>query len=276
MLLKMALNPKEKEEIKKFLSRKLEIKLKSYKADGSAKPFLEALVSTPTAREASFIHSLYTLIGGKVAEKLIEIIATPRFQEVVPQKKINGKLSTKASEKIREILQDLGRLGNDPKKRKPNAAKESAEILKLSKGVGAFEEDITDLYLRRKKEEFLIELKTAKPNKKGSKDFKRDILRFRAMSQENFFTLKIYVGMLYNPYWPNEYRWWTPLNYLDRKYELLIGEELWDFVGGKGTYNDLLGTIKGVADEYAPLIQAKIKEIRNKAYEVEKELRAVV
>ena len=38
----------------------------------------------------------------------------------------------------------------------------------------------------------------------------------------------------------NQYERWTLKGMLDLKYELRVPEEFWDFLGGTGTYNDLL------------------------------------
>ena len=48
------------------------------------------------------------------------------------------------------------------------------------------------------------------------------------------------IGILYNPYEPKPYERWTMKGILDRDHEVLIAEELWDFLGGEGTYADLL------------------------------------
>jgi len=265
----MALSKNLKRSIGSLLEKKLDEKLKKYSPEGMVKPFLEALVSAPTAREASFIHSLYTLVGGKVAEKIAEDIAKENFDKVIPQKTIEGIIPTKASEVIRTILRDLGKKPSASGVRKPNAKKDQSEVIKACRGKGKMEEDNVDLYLKRGKQEVYIEMKTAKPNKRGARDTKRDILRFRAISHKRP-NLKIFVGMIYNPYWPKQYNWRFPLQYLERETELIIGEEFWDFIGGKGTYKDLLRIVKNIAVKYKPLIQNKLKEIRKEALKVKR------
>ena len=48
------------------------------------------------------------------------------------------------------------------------------------------------------------------------------------------------VGIPYNPYEPKPYERWTLKGMLDLQHDILIAEELWNFIGGEGTYADLL------------------------------------
>ena len=46
--------------------------------------------------------------------------------------------------------------------------------------------------------------------------------------------------------------------------DFLVGEEYWDLLGGKGTYDDLLLIIEAAGKKYRPQIQQKIKEVAEK------------
>jgi len=48
------------------------------------------------------------------------------------------------------------------------------------------------------------------------------------------------LAIPYNPYEPEPYRRWTMRGMLDLEYEILVANEFWDFLGGKGTYEMIL------------------------------------
>lgn len=52
--------------------------------------------------------------------------------------------------------------------------------------------------------------------------------------------------MDYNPYEPQPYNRWTIRGMLDLENELKVSYEFWDFLGGKGTYQDLLDCFESV------------------------------
>ncbi|MDM8515481.1 TdeIII family type II restriction endonuclease [Desulfobacterales bacterium HSG16] len=55
--------------------------------------------------------------------------------------------------------------------------------------------------------------------------------------------------MPYNPYDPKPYSRWTMAGMLDLDNELKVAEEFWDFLGGKGAYDDLLGCFERIGIE---------------------------
>jgi hypothetical protein len=62
-----------------------------------------------------------------------------------------------------------------------------------------------------------------------------------------------YFGLYYNPGGPNreDYNWSVPSKIFDMLNDdcVLIGQEYWDFVGGKGTYASLLDVFGEVGEE---------------------------
>ncbi|HOK14393.1 MAG TPA: TdeIII family type II restriction endonuclease, partial [Candidatus Kapabacteria bacterium] len=91
-------------------------------------------------------------------------------------------------------------------------------------------------------EMFFIDLKTAKPNISNFKDFKRTLLEWAAIAYTQNIQAKIHtlIAIPYNPYEPKPYERWTIKGMLDDKHELMVGREFWDFLGGRGTYDNLL------------------------------------
>jgi hypothetical protein len=64
---------------------------------------------------------------------------------------------------------------------------------------------------------------------------------------------KTYFGLYYNPGGTNksDYNWSVPTKIFNMKKDtcVLIGNEYWDFVGGKGTYNSLLHIFKEIGHD---------------------------
>jgi len=98
---------------------------------------------------------------------------------------------------------------------------------------------------------FLIDIKTAKPNKGGFKEFKRTLLEWTAcvLAENPNAKVNTLIAIPYNPYEPKPYSRWTMTGMLDLKHELKVAEEFWDFLGGKNTYQQLLYSFERVGIE---------------------------
>jgi len=48
------------------------------------------------------------------------------------------------------------------------------------------------------------------------------------------------ISIPYNPYEPKPYQRWTMAGMLDLEEELMVAEDFWNFLGGKGVYIELL------------------------------------
>lgn len=112
---------------------------------------------------------------------------------------------------------------------------------------------------------FLIDLKTAKPNKGGFKEFKRTLLEWAAVSLAENPENKVntLIAMPYNPYEPQPYNRWTMTGMLDLDYELKVGKEFWDFLGGDGAYEDLLDCFEKVGIEMRDEIDSYFKNFKS-------------
>ncbi len=61
-------------------------------------------------------------------------------------------------------------------------------------------------------------------------------------------------------YEPEKYKRWTLKGMLDLKHDVLIAEELWDFIGGEGTYIELLNTCEEACIELRDEIDQYFKQ----------------
>lgn len=98
---------------------------------------------------------------------------------------------------------------------------------------------------------YLFDIKTAKPNAGGFKEFKRTLLEWVAVTlainpKANVQTI---IAIPYNPYDPKPYSRRTMRGMIDLENELKVAEEFWDFLGGKGAFADLLAIFEKVGLE---------------------------
>jgi hypothetical protein len=114
-----------------------------------------------------------------------------------------------------------------------------------------------DLYIRtRGGEDHYFEIKSAKPNKGQCIEMKQRLLTALAIRRQA--SIRTWWGVPYNPYGRGEYRWVYPLAFFDFEDEVMLGLPFWDFVGGTGTYEELLDLYRQVGDESAE----RIRELR--------------
>ena len=98
---------------------------------------------------------------------------------------------------------------------------------------------------------YLIDIKTAKPNAGAYREFKRTMLEWTAAMLADDPNAKIHtlIAIPYNPEHPKKYDRWTILGMLEIDQELLVAEGFWDFLGGKGCYEQLLDVFEEVGVE---------------------------
>ncbi|MDE0424025.1 MAG: TdeIII family type II restriction endonuclease [Candidatus Poribacteria bacterium] len=70
------------------------------------------------------------------------------------------------------------------------------------------------------------------------------------------------MGLPYNLYEPEPYKRWTLRGMFDLQYDILIAEELWNFIGGEGTYTDLLDAFEIAGIELRPEIDSYFEKFR--------------
>jgi type II restriction enzyme len=102
----------------------------------------------------------------------------------------------------------------------------------------------------------MFDLKTVKPNKTDFVSYKRNMLEWLAVYLFKNPKAKVntLISIPYNPYEPGAYKRWTMKGMLDVKKEVLVAKEFWDFLGGKGSYNDLLDCFEKAGIELRPEI----------------------
>ncbi len=235
----MVLNKSTIENVQKIIECSIINKLNHYKQESFYMPFHFRLLGKDKMALYSFIQSLNTTFGTSIFEPVAVEIAKENFSNVQKQYIIGDQIREGCQNAVQEIINDLSISG------KPNKSKE-LKIIKKAASEGKINNLKTvkvDLFIETEDEvKYLFDLKTVKPNLSNFKDLKRTLLEWAGIIYTQNPTAKVntIVAIPYNPYEPKPYERWTLKGMLDDKHELMVGKEFWDFLGGDGTYEDLL------------------------------------
>jgi len=252
----MSLSFVQKQKINSLLSSKLEAKIKSYGRETTSMPFLARLIQDNEKIAAySFIHSMATTLGMSIYEEVSVIIATETADEAFRNYGVGGAISKSQKTAIGEIITKL-RNGE----RKADIKKEKEEVLKASPVNGEFQKsgNIADFYMKRNDEEYYFEIKTVKPNIDVFEKSKTKLLEWVARKRKS---INVFLAFPYNPYHPEPYSRFTESGMMDSPKDFLVGDEYWDFIGGEGTFQELLKTFDDVGKKYAEQLNQKFKDI---------------
>jgi type II restriction enzyme len=201
----------------------------------------------------SFIQSLNTTFGTSIFEPVAVALAKNKFAKAQSQYFVGDKISESCQKTIQDIINNLT-VGTLPNKNK------EIELIRESVNTGKINNIKTvkaDLFLEDEQGvQYLIDLKTAKPNISNFKDFKRTLLEWVGIALTNNPNLEIntLIAIPYNPYEPQPYERWTIKGMLDDKYELMVGKEFWDFIGGDGAYEEILDCFESAGIKMHPEI----------------------
>jgi len=257
----MTLKEKQVQDIKELLSYKISEKLTNYVRETTSMPFLVKLMQdSEKVASYSFIHSLATILGQSVYEKVAQIIAEPHFDVAETGYDVTGEITNEENSAISKILQEI-----KSRTRKADKEKEINEILKANSNGGRKITVRADLFLKRGNEEYYIEIKTAKPNIDVFVKSKQKLLEWVALRKKKVNTI---LAIPYNPYHPEPYSRFTMQGYLDEQKELYVAEKFWELLGGEGTYQEVLDIFDEVGKEFKQKIQDKIKKVAEEKMEI--------
>ena len=249
----MPLSQKQKQNIEETIINCLRNKFKNYKPESSNMPFHYRLLGKDRMALYSFIQSLNTTFGSSIFEPVAIALAKNKFAKAQSQYFVGDKISDGCQKTIQDIMNNLT-VGIPPNKTA------EIELIRKSVNIGKINNIKTvkaDLFLEDAKGvQYLFDLKTAKPNISNFKDFKRTLLEWVGIVLTKNPNLKIntLIAIPYNPYDPQPYERWTIKGMLDDKYELMVGKEFWDFLGGDGAYEDILNCFESAGIKMRPEI----------------------
>ena len=217
---------------------------------GKAYPFHRLFFPDEAILAARVERSVVTAMGNNLYPKLAKAVALGRFSQVETEYLIRGHVNDAACNMIDQIVTELrARSQRGVEKRRPDLAAELEDILS-SRGGGPREINVTaDLYIG----DFtggplFVELKTPLPNLDMAAESKRKMLSYLAiMDRQNIDGARAFLGLTYNPFLTRErYSHSYTRQIMDMTNEVLIGQELWDYIGGPGTYDELLTSMDDV------------------------------
>ncbi len=235
------------QEIKDLLKSVLRNKFKNYQPESSHMPFHARLLGKDRLALYNFIHSLNTNFGTTIFEPVACSLGKHKYK--VDKQVTAGNIITKKAQRVIQDIMDNLESGNAY----PNKNDEIKKIMEV-----AFDGDTShikptkvDLFLQKDKNVYLIDIKTAKPNKSNFRDMKRTLLTWvAAYAYKNpDVNINSLIAIPYNPYAPKPYNRWTMAGMIDLKEELKVAEDFWDFIGGENSYNILLNAFEEVGIE---------------------------
>jgi hypothetical protein len=202
---------------------------------------------TPEAAVAALKErSVVTSIGLSFVPKLAKIVAEDTYNEVALEYPYHCKLDKGANRKINRICQELrGKVGNT--RRMPNHEKEMAEINEAKTGELDETLIILDFYVGdHENGPLYYEIKAPKPNIDQTEATKIKMLQYLSVSEDN----QAFYALHYNPYVTREkYNWSPPKGLMDFEKEVLLGEEMWNYLGDDNTYDELYELLIEISEQ---------------------------
>ncbi|WP_424946929.1 TdeIII family type II restriction endonuclease [Candidatus Spongiihabitans sp.] len=252
----MALSYSQKQKIEELLSKKIEHKLEKYGRETTAMPFLARLIQDNEKIAAySFIHSISTTLGMSVYEDVSVILASETADEAFRNYGVGGVISNAQKTTISNIISNL-RNGT----RTAEIDTEIQEVLNSSTKQGKFQKsgNIADFYMKKNDKEYYFEIKTVKPNIDVFEKSKTKLLEWVARKR---MPVNVFLAFPYNPYHPKPYHRFTESGMMNPPHDFLVGDEYWNFIGGKNTFPDLLQAFDNVGKEFKDQLNKKFKQI---------------
>lgn len=250
----MPLTQQQIQQVEAVLRNSLRHKFQSYNPEPATMPFHTRLLGRDRMALFSFIHSLNTNFGTNIFEPVAITIAKSNFAYAKTQQTAGNQISVEAQKVIQNIIDGLSAASISPDK-----IKEIETIRKVCQSGELKTVKLTKVDIKLVGHDgivYLIDLKTAKPNAGEFREFKRTLLEWVAATLATSPTAKIQsiIAIPYNPYEPQPFNRWTIRGMLDLDNKLKVAAEFWDFLGGQGTYNDLLDIFERIGLELRPEI----------------------
>jgi len=259
----MALSNTQREKISLLLEEKIQNKLRNYARETTSMPFLARLIQDNEKVAAySFMHSIATSLGMSIYEDLSKIIAEESVDECSTKCDVEGLISQSQKSAIDDIVRKL-RNGEEV----VNHDNEVQLVLSTSAEDGHSQKEgrIADFYMLREGVEYYFEIKTVKPNIDVFTKSKTKLLEWVARRGK---VVRVFLAFPYNPYHPRPYERFTEQGVLERGKEFLVGKEYWNFLGGEGTFGELLALFDTVGKKFKKEIQQKIKQVAKEKLDI--------
>jgi len=245
----MSLLKQQINDIENVLKGALRHKFQNYKPEPASMPFHTRLLGKDRLALYSFIHSLNTNFGTSIFEPVGLALAQKNFKMATAQAIAGKQISSAAQNEIQKIINGLTTATATPNKKEE--VERIRKVCQTGEMITVKPTRVDLMFESKEGAYYLFDIKTAKPNAGGFKEFKRTLLEWVAIILANKpdANVNTFIAIPYNPYEPEPYTRWTMRGMLDLENELKVADEFWDFLGGKDTYKDLLDCFERVGIE---------------------------
>lgn len=217
----------------------------------ASKPLYAALVPDEIFKGSHFERRFVTPFGS-VWEKLAVAVGTAYHGNCIQGAVVEGTVGEESLRRIQEVLNNLEHSVKGHQKQKPDWKAELAYI--LAGGGEPIPVSVTcDILIKSShaKKVYAFELKAPLPNSDQTKVSKEKMFKLLAMNGHPISGA--FYALVYNPYGKKEdYAWSFPKRWFNMTSDecVLIGEEFWDFIGGKGSYRTFINEINKLGKDY--------------------------
>lgn len=215
------------------------------------KPLYAALVPDEIFKGSHFERRFVTPFGS-AWEQLAVAAASVYHGYCIQGYTVEGTVGDESLRRIQEVLNKLEHKTKGQEKHKPNWKEELNYI--LAGGGEPIPTSVTcDIFIINVPtgKTYAFELKGPLPNSDQTKVSKEKMFKLLAMNGHPIDGA--YYALPYNPYGKREkYEWSFPARWFNMKEDpsVLIGEEFWDMIGGKGTYKQFIYEINKLGAHY--------------------------
>ena len=217
----------------------------------ASKPLYAALVPDEIFKDSHFERRFVTPFG-TAWEELAVAVGTVYHGSCTMKTEVEGTIGKESLRRIQEVLNRLEHKTKGENKRRPDWNRELKYI--LEGGGEPIPTSVTcDVLIRSKLtgKNYSFEFKGPLPDSDQTKVSKEKMFKLLAMDGHPID--KAYFALPYNPYGKREnYEWSFPARWFNMKEDpsVLIGEELWDLIGGEGTYGNFITEVNKLGVHY--------------------------
>jgi Type II restriction endonuclease, TdeIII len=228
----------------------------------ASKPLYAALIPDEIFKGSHFERRFVTPFGN-VWEKLARVVAIEAHGNCSMGHTIIGNVGAESLRRIQEVLNKLEHNIKGKDKAKPDW-KTELEYIRQGGGEPIPVSVTCDIFIHSEttKKKYAFELKAPLPNSDQTKVSKEKMFKLLSMNppQVDF----AFYALAYNPYGRKEdYKWGFPLRWFNMQKDesVLIGDEFWELIGGKGTYNNFITEVNLLGKEYRERIYREFLQI---------------
>lgn len=213
------------------------------------KPFHAVIFSAEAILYAKQERSVVTKMGISLFPELAKIVASDRYKDVHLDHDFRLEIDEGSLSKVDAVINELRAPGRS---RRPNHKEEIREILAAANGKMTTAVVRADLYIGDYPTgPLFLEIKSPMPNLDICAESKKKFLLFETSMRNKGG--RAYFGFAYNPYLTRAaYGWTITKAIMDMDAEVLMGSEMWDKLGGDGTYEVLLSVLSEAGKEVKP------------------------